>query len=299
MLTAKDLGGTGGPTSSLAATNRYSACTAWVRLEQMEPWPGVPGKVQGQRPLNDAWVTELSKKFSAEWFVPTVFPMVGVACFEDAELPAIPAPDSAAGDIPTLDKTLRVYNISGNHRAAAAKLYFKEMMQGHESKLQAEKEKTIEITDDMVLAREDARWPMLILKQGKHISARHSLQYHAKLTRSTTEILQHPEILEVMIREYNVSMKGRENTIKETWEVICTYTDSHKQTPPPVQYKQITYIVSLCAHNDTYTNTIVRCATNVFLREIIRKLLAIPAFDEAITLNTFKTWCRAGERGVS
>lgn len=165
---AVDLAGVNGPTNSLAASNRYAGCTAWVRLEQMEPWPGVKGKYQGQRPLNDEWVLSLAAHFRDVWFAPTVFPMVGIARFEDAQLPSIPTVDGELATIPALEKTLKVYSISGNHRRAAMTSLFKaELRNEKQERARIDENVVVEVTDEMALQHEDAKWPMLIFRQGE------------------------------------------------------------------------------------------------------------------------------------
>lgn len=168
--TSNQILGINGPTDSLAASNRYAGCTAWVRLEQMEPWPGVKGKYQGQRPLEQTWVKSLANHFKDVWFAPTVFPMVGIARFEDAHLPLIPTADSNSSTIPAINKTLKVYNISGNHRCAAMTQWLKSDMRKQQlRRLRTEGGNENEITDQMVLQCEEAKWPMIIFRQGEFL----------------------------------------------------------------------------------------------------------------------------------
>lgn len=101
------------------------------------------------------------------------------------------------------------------------------------------------------------------------------------------------------MREYNAQERGLQNTIKETWNVICSYMESHASLSPSTQGKYITHIASLCAMNTTYTESFVRCALASDLRRIIQKILNIPAFETGVSLNTFKIWSRSAERGVS
>lgn len=162
--------GNNGPTAVLAATNKYRALTVWVRLEDMRPWPGAPGRAVGQRPLDTIWVGQLADHFLHTWFAPTVFPMIGVARFEDHHLPQAPAQDGGLAQIPTLQPGLSIDIISGNHRRAAAALYLvkkiklaKDEEKGDTDDPKLEPEPTVE----NVLDREDAKWPVIILRQGR------------------------------------------------------------------------------------------------------------------------------------
>lgn len=89
MMTPKDLNviqsyeeGISLTTKFLLAYKQFLGPTAWVALKDIPFQEEIPGKIEGQQPIDNSWVNYLATKFES-WFAPTVFPMVGVADFED------------------------------------------------------------------------------------------------------------------------------------------------------------------------------------------------------------------------
>lgn len=112
------------------------------------------------------------------------------------------------------------------------------------------------------------------------------------------EILKHPQIIDVIVRELNAPQNLKPNATRDLWSAAVAYGE----TTDDESVEAVNHILTLAGApniKENYESGLRRCFRIKGLRHAIHKLFGIPAFEDSISLNTFRHWAEAGTGDVS
>lgn len=141
------------PEESLRLIRVCTGPTVWVNLGDMYPW--THPQAAGQRPLDMDWARNLCKSMQ-ESFMPTIFPLKGIAECADSDWPVMP--ENEGDPLPCLQPNIKVKLISGQHRREALLLLIQE---------EYSKAGQGDVDMEEIFADPKARWPVELLSQSK------------------------------------------------------------------------------------------------------------------------------------
>lgn len=151
----------------LSAYHGFIGPVNWVALRDMRSWKydgppivdqqGREIKISGQRSIDLDWVKTLANGMKKN-YLPTVYPMIGVADCEDDKI----QPNEVGKDLPALAKNIGVQLISGQHRKAAAEKRIKDHFSQYKN--------MPNVSSETIWNHEDSRWPVILLKKGTFIN---------------------------------------------------------------------------------------------------------------------------------